>query len=261
MSTTTEVDKLRLVFADDDPAMRTLVRTLLELVDTVEVVGEAEDGEQAVRLVQEHAPDLVLLDVHMPLLDGPSAAEMIKALRPQTRIVLHTAQPDAEVRRQVARLGLPLLDKMRFDDVIDALEHPQAREPDAEPPDPRIEAAVLSALTARRSQPVFIVLPDGQVPFYNGLAADLLGLPMPQQPSHIDQLRTHFDILHPDGTPMPVRDRLMYRAIDAQQPLSEVVVVARGDDRTRARAAVLPFFHSDGEFVGAAVYFEPMNGA
>ena len=86
--------RVRLVFADDDDGMRTMIRTLLALVDGVEIVGEAADGEEAVRLVQELRPDLVLLDVQMPRLDGPSAAEVIRALRPETRVVLHTALPE-----------------------------------------------------------------------------------------------------------------------------------------------------------------------
>jgi CheY-like chemotaxis protein len=261
VSSPEKVERLRLVFADDEAAMRTLIRTLLELVDTVEIVGEAADGEEALRLVQEHDPDLVLLDVQMPRLDGVAAAETIKALRPHTRVVLHSAHPNEALRHRVARLGLPLLDKMRFDDVIEAMAPHEPPTAEGAVPDPRIEAAILSALTARRSQPMFIVLPDGTVPFYNGLAADLLGLPMPPERSDIDSLREHFDILRLDGTPIPVEQRLMYRAIAAHEPLAEAVIVEQGGRRTTTRAAVLPFFGTDGSFVGAAVYFDPVpNG-
>jgi hypothetical protein len=120
-----------------------------------------------------------------------------------------------------------------------------------------VEAAVLAALTARRSQAMFLVLPDGTVPFYNNLAADLLDLPMPPQASDIDSLRTHFEILRPDGTLMPVPERLMYRAIDAHSPLQEDVIVDAHQHRTPARAAVVPFFAHDDAYVGSAIYFEP----
>jgi CheY-like chemotaxis protein len=250
--------RLRVLFADDDETMRAMVRALLGLVDSVDVVGEAADGEEAVRLVQELEPDLVLLDVQMPRLQGPDAAQLIRALRPNTHVVLHTALPNERTRREAARIGVPLLDKMRFDDVIDAITgHSESTPtPSEELPDPRVEAAVLGALTARSSQPMFLVLPDGSVPFYNTLAADLLALPLPARESHIDTLRRQFEILRPDGTRMPVPERLMYRAIEAHSPLTEVVVVAVGDRRTKCRAAAVPFFASDGSYVGVAIYFE-----
>jgi DNA-binding NarL/FixJ family response regulator len=249
---------LRLIYADDDPAMRLMIKTMLGLVDGVEVVGEAVDGEEAIRLVREHEPDLVLLDVQMPGLDGPSAAEMIRALRPKTRVVLHTALPTAATQRRAERLGLPLLDKLNFDHVIEAItEHaPAGGEPDS--PDAHVEAAVLAALTARASQPMFLVLADGAVPFYNHLAGELLDLPLPMQPASIDELRLHFEILRPDGTQMPVPERLMYRAIGAHTPLIETVIVAAGGRETTARAAAIPFFANDDSYVGTAIYFEPL---
>jgi CheY-like chemotaxis protein len=250
---------LLIVFADDDPGMREMVRTMLGLVESVEVVGEAADGEEAVRLVRELEPDLVLLDVNMPRLQGPDAAQLIRTLRPQTHIVLHTSLPNAETREIADRLGVPLLDKMRFDDVIEAITgHPSSERP-GELPDPQVEAAVLAALTARRSQPMFLVLPDGAVPFYNTLAADLLGLPLPVEPTTIDALRTHFDILRPDRTPMAVQDRLMYRAIEARTPLTEIVVVQVGHQHTTCRAAAVPFFAAENHHIGTAIYFETLG--
>jgi CheY-like chemotaxis protein len=248
------------VFADDDEAMRTMVRTLLGLVDSVEIVGEAGNGEEAVTMVQRLEPDLVLLDVQMPKLDGPGAAQVIRALRPQTHVVLHTSLPTDETRRLAAQLEVPLLDKLRFDDVIDAITGRTRVDP-VELPDPHVEGVVLAALTARRSQPMFLVLRDGAVPFYNTLAADLLGLPLPARATDIDSLRSHFEILRPDRTPMAIGDRLMYRAIDAHTPLTEIVVVRVGDRETTCRAAAVPFFTADSTHVGTAIYFDPVGQA
>jgi CheY-like chemotaxis protein len=250
---------LRVVYADDDEAMRMMISTLLGLVDGVAIVGEARDGEEAVRLVQQLEPDLVLLDVQMPGLDGPSAAEVIHALRPTIRVVLHTALPNAETRRRADLLGLPLLDKLRFDDVIEAITQHTPTNADLDLPDARVEAAVLAALTARSSQPMFLVLADGSVPFYNALAATLLDLPFPVEPSTIDALRGHFEILRPDGTPMPVPERLMYRAIGAHTPLTEAVIVAVAGRETHAEAAAIPFFANDDSYVGTAIYFQPVE--
>lgn len=248
--------RLTVVFADDDAGMRAMVRTLLALVESVEVVGEATDGDEAVTLVQELEPDLVLLDVHMPRLEGPDAALMIRTLRPQTHVVLHTSLPNDATRDLAQRLSIPLLDKMRFDDVIEAITgHPTSDAP-VELPDPQLEAAVLAALTARRSQSMFLVLPDGSVPFYNTLAADLLGLPLPVEATTIDELRSHFDILRPDRTRIAIEDRLMYRAIDAHTPLTEIVVVQVGRRYSTCRAAAVPFFAATGTHIGTAIYFE-----
>ncbi len=252
--------RLRLVYADDDESMRMMIGTLLALVDTIEVVGEAVNGEEAVRLVQQLEPDLVLLDVQMPLLDGPSAADLILALRPETRVVLHTALPNEETRRRARLLGLPLLDKLRFDDVIEAITQHEPASGCRETPEPRVEAAVLAALTARNSQPMFLVLADNSVPFYNSLAAELLDLPFPMQPSTIADLREHFEILGPDRAPIAVSKRLMYRAIDAHEPLTELVIVAAAGRETSARAAAVPFFANDSTYVGTAIYFQPSDG-
>lgn len=250
---------LRLLVADDDAPTRLLVRTLLGFVDNVTVVGEAENGEQAVRLVGELHPDVVLLDVHMPVLDGPAAAEAILALHPSTQIVLHTAQPDEQIRTRAARLGLPLLDKMRFDDVLAVLEPAHDRSPLL--PDPRIEAAILTALISHGGDtPTIVVSPDGAVPFYNVAAAELLGLPLPPGPSHIDILRRYYDVFHLDGTPVPTRERPLYRAIRARQPVSELSLVGHAEAPVRARSSVAPFFDNDGTFAGATIYFEPLRG-
>jgi CheY-like chemotaxis protein len=250
---------LRVVFADDDAAMRKLVGTLLGLAEGVDVVGQAEDGAHALELVQQLTPDVVLLDVQMPRLSGPQVAEVIRAMHPETQVVLHTSLPTDIVRAEAARLNVPLLDKSRFDDVIDAVTGQRAAGHDGPRPDPRVAAAVLGALTARVGQAMFLALPDGSVPFYNSLAADLLGLPPATRKAHLDDLRRNFEILRPDGTSVPVPERLMYRAIAAHEPLTEHVVVAVGDRRTRCRAAAIPFFAGDGTHVGVAIYFERLS--
>ena len=92
--------RIRVVIADDQPLVRAGVRTLLELDPDIEVVAEAEHGRQAVSLVRELAPDVVLMDIRMPQLDGLEATRRIvadPALRSTKVLVLTTFDGDHEV--------------------------------------------------------------------------------------------------------------------------------------------------------------------
>ncbi len=250
--------KLRLVVADDESSARLLIGTLLSFVESVDVVGEAEDGDDAVRLVGERDADLVLLDVQMPRLDGLAAAELIQALRPQTRIVLHSADADDSARQRAARLGLPLLDKMQVEQVIAALTAGTPSDRRARP-DPQLESAALAALTARRAVPVLLVRVDGTVAFYNSLAAGVLGLPLPSRPLHIDALRRSYDVLDPDDRrSVPHAERPLERSFRARETISEALIVAHGEARKLCTFSSVPYFDDDGELLGAALYVEPV---
>ena len=100
----------RIVIADDHEPTRVLLRVLIEL-EGMDVVGEAEDGTEAVALTLRHEPDVVLLDVNMPCLDGLGAAAIIRASRPRTRLVLHTGEPLDTALDRAAALELPVADK------------------------------------------------------------------------------------------------------------------------------------------------------
>lgn len=113
-------ERLRIVIADDHDPTRVLLRTLIEL-EAMDVVGEAEDGNAAVALTLEHQPDAVLLDVNMPGLDGISAAEIIRARRPEIRLLLHTGEPLDTTRDRAAALHLPLADKRDLPKTIEQL--------------------------------------------------------------------------------------------------------------------------------------------
>jgi DNA-binding NarL/FixJ family response regulator len=82
------------VVADDQAAVRDALATMLDLLPDIEVVATAADGESALRCVADHDPDVVLMDLHMPGVDGVEATRRIAAAHPRTRVVVLTTYAD-----------------------------------------------------------------------------------------------------------------------------------------------------------------------
>ena len=83
-----EHGRIRILVADDDPAFLATVRAILGFDERLELVAEAHDGGQAVELADELLPDVVAMDVAMPGMDGIEATRLIRARRPDCRVVL-----------------------------------------------------------------------------------------------------------------------------------------------------------------------------
>ena len=119
---------MRVAIADDTPDIRLMVRLTLELDPDIEVVAEAEDGCQAIRVVAEHAPDVLILDLSMPVMNGLEALPHVIEASPGTAVIvlsgfsLSVAQqavdagargyvckgvPGAELRRRVREAVAP----------------------------------------------------------------------------------------------------------------------------------------------------------
>lgn len=93
---------IRVLIADDHPVVRSGLAGLLAVEPDLEVVGEAGDGQQAVTLACELAPDLVLMDLRMPVLDGAAATAAIVAQVPGVHVlVLTTYETDTDILRAV----------------------------------------------------------------------------------------------------------------------------------------------------------------
>ena len=99
------MDKLRILLADDHTILRDGIRSLLEDESDMTVIGEAEDGHSAVKLVKKLDPDVVLMDIAMPLLNGLEATRQIKRDNPQTKVLILTMHENEEYIRQVLAIG------------------------------------------------------------------------------------------------------------------------------------------------------------
>ena len=94
---------VKLLIADDHPVVRSGLRGMLESQPDFEVVGEAENGTEAVSLVSRLRPDVVLMDLRMPKMDGVAATTRIKAEHPEVNVlVLTTYESDADILKAVA---------------------------------------------------------------------------------------------------------------------------------------------------------------
>jgi DNA-binding NarL/FixJ family response regulator len=102
--TTTEPD-LRIIVADDQNSVREGLVLLLGMMPGIEVVGSAANGQQAIDLVAEHHPDAILLDLHMPVLDGVETAKILTAQHPDVAIVILTTYADDTTVLAALRAG------------------------------------------------------------------------------------------------------------------------------------------------------------
>jgi NarL family two-component system response regulator YdfI len=96
---------IRVLIADDHMLVREGLRTILEVAGDIELVGEAADGAEATRLASELAPDVVLMDLRMPNVDGIEALRQIKIQHPAVEVVILTTYDDDDYIVQGLRAG------------------------------------------------------------------------------------------------------------------------------------------------------------
>ena len=121
--------RIRVLSVDDHEIMRGGVRFLLLAFDDLELVGEAQRGEDAVRLCQETAPDVVLVDMKMPGMDGIQTTAAIKAACPDVQVLILTSFHDHDlVRRSIeaGAVGYVLKDASK-EDLAAAIRRSQSR--------------------------------------------------------------------------------------------------------------------------------------
>src|SRR3954452_604314 len=100
-----ETSRIPVLVADDDGLVRSALAAFLDGVDSVEVVGLARDGEEAVAMALERHPHVVVMDLTMPRMDGVEATRQIVCNAPDTRVVVLTGLADHEKAEAAMRAG------------------------------------------------------------------------------------------------------------------------------------------------------------
>jgi DNA-binding NarL/FixJ family response regulator len=225
---------VRVAVVDDDPLVRSGLRLLFASAPDLEIVAEGADGAQASAIVDAHHPDVVLLDVRMPHVDGLVAAQRLCARpRPPHVVMLTTFHADAYVLRAL-RAGASgyLLKDAPPRDLIDAIRRVAAGEPILSPAvtrrlieqvtDPvghdrqQAAAALLGRATDRERQVASAVargLPNAQI-------AGELGMGVPTVKAHVSRLLTKLDLDNRVQLALLVHDAGAGLRADAKPPVA-----------------------------------------
>ena len=159
-------DNIRILLAEDHVIVREGTRELLQHQSDMEVVGEASDGEEAVTLAKQLKPDVIVMDIAMPKLNGIEATKKIKKFRPATAVLILTAYDTDQYIMALLEAGAAgyLLKSVRGNQLIDAIRAVYAGESVLQPSTTR---RVIEQLKARASGeeeiPNFLPLSDREM--------------------------------------------------------------------------------------------------
>lgn len=98
-------NRIKVLIADDHPLVRHGIKTFLETQDDIYIVGEAENGREAIEICEKHLPDVVLMDVRMPGLNGIEATNHILKKRPNIKVIILTSFIDKELIENSLKAG------------------------------------------------------------------------------------------------------------------------------------------------------------
>lgn len=121
-------DPIRLMIVDDHTMVRRGLTTILKVFDDLQLVGEAESGEDAIQLCAEVLPDVILMDMSLPGMDGAMATRAIRKKLPQIQVIVLTSFKDGKLIKQALEAGAIgyLLKDVSADDLVQAIRSANA---------------------------------------------------------------------------------------------------------------------------------------
>ena len=165
-------DAIRVVLVDDHNMVRMGLKAYFSTLPDIQVVGEAGTGEEAVRLAADLAPDVVLMDLIMPGMDGVEATRQVKKVSPRTQVIVVTSYHEDEHIFPAIRAGALsyVLKDIDPDDLADAIRRANAGEAVI---NPRVAARLVKELHGQREEAVnpFSELTDREMDVLRQIAA------------------------------------------------------------------------------------------
>lgn len=163
-------EKIRVLIVDDIAETRENLRKLLQFEADVEVVGAARSGREAIQLAQETNPDVVLMDINMPDMDGIVATEQIRQKAPFMQVVILTVQNDPNYMRRALQVGARdfIVKPPMPDDLISAIRRAgkvaleeRAKSAQAFVPMPGVMPQVMASMPVVRGKIIMVYSPKG----------------------------------------------------------------------------------------------------
>lgn len=163
--------KIRVLIVDDLPETRENVRKLLQFETDMEVIGQAGSGREAIEITRQHKPDVILMDINMPDMDGIAASQVISRSSPASQIIIMSVQSDADYLRKAMLAGARdfLMKPFSGDELVTAVRRVYESRPiiAAAPPPPTGDSgstmAVRRAAGQRQGKVIAVYSPKGGV--------------------------------------------------------------------------------------------------
>jgi len=117
------MEKIKVLIVDDIKETRDNIARLLQFEEDIQVVGEGADGEQAIKKTQQLLPDVILMDINMPIMDGITATEKISLNHPNSAVIITSVQGEAEYLKKAMMAGAReyIVKPFSSDDLVDTI--------------------------------------------------------------------------------------------------------------------------------------------